>query len=321
MQLFTVASDTRLADLAVLLESSQRVTSSPLQVIPFDDNIALTQKLCSFYGADLCKPDPFWDQLGHHVFGGAAHRERGNDVKAWRYFRKFNAISTSEDSPFLFLDANSVLLSNPTDLLKEEPHHEIIFGHFSMAGRNFSNFGKYLIDTLAPGRMRNYGYGAGFWMVPEGTLRPSMFRALIDHHQLPSLIGPAPEQAILNLVIVFENIPTKLIRQRRGNFEYLMIGADSDRREHLMEHQGHWSVQRLGTSHNPGQLVAAKWTGNYHRSAFPFPQRDFHYTFARAALHKISGNADLHMTLSKTYSSIYGHHELGSPAYDERAIK
>jgi len=313
MQLFTVASDTRLADLAVLLESSQRVTSLPLQVIPFDDNVALTQKLCNIYGADLCKPDPFWDQLGNHIFGGEAHRERGNDVKAWRYFRKFNAISSNKGYPFLFLDANSVLLSNPTDLMEEEPHREIIFGHYSKPGRNFSKFGKYLIDTLAPGRIRNHGYGAGFWMVPENSLRTSMFETLIDHQQLPSLIGPAPEQAILNLVIVLENIPTGLLRQRKGNFEYLMIGSDSDRREHLMERRQQWSVKRFGTPHHQGQLLAAKWTGNYHRSAFPFPQRNFHYTFARAVMQKISGDADLYTTLSNTYASIYGHHDLGSP--------
>ena len=97
-----------------------------------------------------------------------------------------------------------------------------------------------------------------------------------------------------------------------------MIGADSDRREQLMEHEQHWSVQRVGTSHNPGQLIAAKWTGNYHRNAFPFPQREFHHSFARAVMHKIAGNADLHATLSNTYASIYGHHDLSQPSYEER---
>ena len=307
MKLFTVASDTRLADLAVLLESTNRVTSSPIQVIPFDDNISLTRELCNIYGANLCKPDPFWDRLGQHIFGIEAHRERGDDVQAWRYFRKFNAISTGEGSPFLFIDANSVLLRNPSGLLNQKQNNTIIFGHFSKGGRNFSGLGKYIIDKLAPGRMRNHGYGAGFWIAHENTLKLSMFQPLVDLQLLRSLIGPAPEQAILNLVIVLENISAGLLRERTSNLEYLMIGSDSDRNEQLVQSHQSWSVQRPNKARNPSNLAAAKWTGNYHQGAFNFPQRSFHNTFAQEVMKRVANHSDLYQTLSNMYSTIYGH--------------
>ena len=307
MKLYTVASDSRIADLAVLLESAARVTTLPLHVIPFDDNLELTRELCSIYGAVLCGIDPLWDELGRFVFGRAAHLERGSDVKAWRYFRKFNSLTLAEGETLMFLDANSVLLVDPVEVLSSCGKEKVVFGHFSKPGRNISRFGMYLLNTLNSGRLRNHGYGAGFWLVPAARLNPRMFEDLLHHQDVSTLIGPAPEQGILNLVIALQGISTALLRELTDHLEYWMIPPKSDCFEEVTEvsSQG-WTLSRDGKK-SESYLAVAKWTGDYHRRAFAFPQRAFHRNFVDVVLSKVAGSDYLAKQLGGLYSEIYGH--------------
>tara|TARA_B100001093_G_C26758085_1_gene984372 strand:- start:176 stop:1105 length:930 start_codon:yes stop_codon:yes gene_type:complete len=306
MKLYTVASDSRIADLAVLLESVARVTSLPLHVIPFDDNLELTSELCAIYGAVLCGINPLWDELGRHVFGKAAHLERGSDVKAWRYFRKFNSLTLAEGEALMFLDANSALLVDPAEVLSSCGNEKVVFGHFSKPGRNISRFGMYLINSLESGRLRNHGYGAGFWLVPAGRLNPSMFEDLLLHQEIASLIGPAPEQGILNLVIALQGISTALLRESTDHLEYWMIPLKSDCLEHVIEFSEGWVLSRNGKQ-SERYLAVAKWTGDYHRGAFEFPQRALHRIFVDAALSKVAGSNRLVNQLGRLYLETYGH--------------
>ncbi len=306
MKLFTVASDSRIADLAVLLESASRVTILPLNVIPFDGNLELTRELCAIYGAVLCKTDPLWDSLGCHVFGKAAHKERGNDVKAWRYFRKFNSLSLVEGDTVIFLDANSALLADPAEILASCGEEKVVFGHFSKPGRNVSRFGMYLINALGSGRLQNHGYGAGFWLVPAGKLIPSMFEDLLQFQEIASLIGPAPEQGVLNLVIALKGIPTALLRESTDHLEYWMIAPKSDLSEQVNEFPEGWLLSRDGKQ-SERYLAVAKWTGDYHRGVFAFPQRELHFIFVDAVLNKVAHSSRLAEQLKLLFSKIYGH--------------
>ena len=306
MKLFTVASDSRIADLAVLLESASRVTTLPLHVIPFDDNIELTKKLCAIYGAVLCGIEPLWDELGLHVFGKAAHLERGSDVKAWRYFRKFNSLSLAKGEALMFLDANSALLTDPVALLSSCGKEKVVFGHFSKPGRNISRFGKFLIDTLAPERMTYHGYGASIWLVPAGKLIPSMFEDLLQFREIASLVGPAPEQGILNLVIALQGISTGLLREVTDNLEYWIIAPQSDLTEKATRFSQGWLLSRDGKQ-SERYLAAAKWTGNYHHGAFAFPQRALHRIFVDMVLNKVAPSDRLAKELKFLYSGVYGH--------------
>ena len=306
MKLFTVASDSRIADLAVLLESISRVCDYTLQVIPFDDNLDRTRELCGVYKASLCQVDPFWDDLGRHIFGTSAHLERGADVHAWRYFRKFNAISLGCNDSLLFLDANSALLTDPDALLESLHRFALIFGHFSKPGRNFSKLGKYLIDSLGPGRLRNHGYGAGFWLVAAGILRPSMFEELLQHDSISTLVGPAPEQGVLNLVVVLQNIQCALLREATNDQEYWMIPPKAHTIDQPLAGANGWAIVRNG-EHSGRQLAVAKWTGNYHRGAFAFPQRAFHRNFVDGVLNRVSDCDLLAHKLLQCYVDVYGH--------------
>lgn len=307
MRIFTVASDSRLADLAVLLESADRVTQQSIHVIPFDDNIQLTRKLCALYGSILCEPREVWDSIGRHCFGVSAHQERGSDVQAWRYFRKFNAISASNGEPFVFVDANSALLYNPEDFFSSN-HGQIIFGHFSKPRRNFSLFGQFLIKQIGPDRLRNKGYGAGFWFVPPNLLRTSMFEELLQYHDVTTLLGTAPEQSVLNLIIVLQGIKTTLVREFNQNFEYLMVSASSDQQETLIYKDEAWSRCQQDKEMSSQRLLAIKWTGNYHQGAFNFPQKEIHRLFVDGVLSRCS-NSDtpLSNALIRLYSGVYGH--------------
>ena len=306
MKLFTVASDSRIADLAVLLESVSRVGNHPLQVIPFDDNLDLTRELCAVYNAELCPVEPLWDALGGHVFGTSAHLERGADVQAWRYFRKFNALSLGAGDPLLFLDANSVLLTDPDVLLAAFKRPALVFGHFSKPGRNFSRFGKYLIDSLGLGRLRNHGYGAGFWFVPPGLLMPGMFEELLQHDSIHTLVGPAPEQGILNLVMALQGVESALLREVTDDLEYWMIPPNSDVTDQPCLAADGWVVTRNG-ERSERQLAVAKWTGNYHRGAFEFPQRTLHRNFVEAVLKRVAPCERLAQQLRQRYAGVYGH--------------
>ena len=307
MRIFTVASDSRLADLAILLESSRRVTNQPIHVIPFDGNIQLTRKLCGLYGAVICEPRNIWDDIGRHCFGVSAHQERGSDVQAWRYFRKFNAISASNGEPFVFVDANSALLYKPEHFFSSN-HEQIVFGHFSKPRRNFSLFGQFLIKQIGPDRLRNKGYGAGFWFVPPNLLKTSMFEELLQYQDVTTLLGTAPEQSVLNLVIALHGIKTCLIREYNQDFEYLMVSANSDQQESLVFTDGTWSRLSQDKKMTSQHLLAIKWTGNYHQGAFNFPQKEIHRLFVDGVLSRCSdSDTTLSNALIRHYSGVYGH--------------
>jgi hypothetical protein len=76
--------------------------------------------------------------------------ERGKGIKAWRYFRKLNAISLSKDSDFCFIDANSVLMLDASKLGDIFKSCDIVFGHRSATNRNFSAWAKFIINQFQP---------------------------------------------------------------------------------------------------------------------------------------------------------------------------
>jgi hypothetical protein len=65
LTIYTVASDGRISDLAVLAESISKFDCYKLHVIPFDNSdMNLTKQLCDIYGAKVEKTSANWDELG-----------------------------------------------------------------------------------------------------------------------------------------------------------------------------------------------------------------------------------------------------------------
>lgn len=297
---FTVASDGRLSDLAVLAESIAEHDCYQLHVIPFDENDTYyTRKLCDLYGVNVEEPLKDWDQLGKFFFANKDHKERGEGIKAWRYFRKFNCISLSEGQDFLFVDANSIILSNINAILSGIQQADIVFGHRSAPRRNFAPWAKFLISKFNP--QMGEGFGAGFWLTRGKSLREETFAEMARYPGLKSMLSIAPEQSVLNLAVAITGLQTKLVREC-GQLCYCMIGATAV--DIYANGDG-----PLELSHNNllSQVYAAKWTGDYHSGRQKFNNREIHRPFAVKSLAKTRPMPDLNSELMNRFIDIYNY--------------
>ena len=179
LDIFTMASDSRASELAVLLESLSAHPLCRVSVIPFNERMDLVQRLCAVYGARVVRPAPEWDQLGRVIYKDARTRRR----PSWRYFRKFNALSCAQGA-FAFIDSNVLVFEDPRTLLESETPFDVAFGARSNPGRNFKPWGKYVLRHIAPD-LRD-GFQAAFWVVAQGALDPEELHALTGS---PTLSG------------------------------------------------------------------------------------------------------------------------------------
>jgi len=299
LTLFTVASDSRIADLAVFLESVSRCPSFSLKVIPFDENdMHLTKQLCDVYSIEVENSIQDWDALGQFFFSDRDHKERGKGVKAWRYFRKLNAISLSQGRDFIFMDANSILLSNSLDTNSINKKVDVVFGHRSAPQRNFSPWSKFVLNQFSPST--GNGYGAGFWYVKAGSLKENIFSDMARFPGIRSMIAIAPEQSVLNIAVVLSQLKVALL-ESVSNLDYCMIGANSV--DIKCSEAGRYLITKKSGNK---QLFAAKWTGNYHANPSIFNNAEIHSHFSQAALSKASKHQMLSEVLREKYQKLYG---------------
>jgi len=286
-EVYTTASDTRVCDLAVFLESISRFPRLRTKIIPFHDEIPFCRQLAEIHGVEVTATDPAWDQLGRTLFADKIHRR---SAEAWRFFRKFNALSLAA-GPFIFMDANSAVLHDISQLPGESKRFDVIFGHRSLPGRNFTPLGKYFFRKLC--RRVGHGFGAGFWAVRSGALPAATFAELGNLPRFREMLSVAPEQSLLNAVVAVNRTRVGLLREVRGHGSYAMLAAGKDL--------------------PPDQLrrtAVVKWTGDYHSGRCRFACRHLHRPFAQQALIRTSRQPQLCRHLSEGFRNIFGHTDL-----------
>lgn len=288
--IYTMCSDSRLYDLASLLQSCSGF-GYDLFVIPYDENIELTSKLCKLYGATVIDVDPFWDDFGKKFFSESEHGSRG--VKAWRYFRKFNAISHARGD-FVFVDANVVFFS---DVIPKLSRHDcdIVFGHRSSPGRNFKPWGKYFLSHLD--KDVKDGFGADFWHVKKGALSKSFFEEIFCYPGFKNFVAKSPEQSFLSLVVSLKRLRFFLLEDVvEGGCYFISTRVE----KYVKRKEG-------GFYYKGKKIVVAKWTDDYHNKNIPFNHKDMHRPFANKVLEDVSDDKDLSHELLDFYSDICGH--------------
>ncbi len=292
MDVFTMASDPRAAELAVLLESLSAYPHCRVRVIPFDDRLDLVGRLCGLYGAELLRPEPEWDDLGRVIYKEG--RTRRNE--SWRYFRKLNAFGYAQGD-FAFLDSNVVVYDDPRSVLDSRERFDVAFGARSNPGRNFKPWGKYVLRHLDD--RLGEGYQAAFWFVRAGSVDPASFLELSRYPNLRDMLAAAPEQAVLNLALVLKGRTLRLVTEVRPDREFLVCGQGMARRTVPVVD----GVPRK----NDLPVIAAKWAGDYHGGRFAFPCAELHTPLARRALARVEpADPDLHAQLAEGYASLYG---------------
>lgn len=285
--IYTAASDSRVCDLATFLESAACFPRLRIHVIPFHDDIPLCRALAAVYGVEVTAVDPLWDELGRSLFADKVHRK---SAPSWCYFRKFN-VFTLASGGFIFIDANTVILQDISRILVEGRRFDIIFGHRSLPGRNFTPLGHYFFNRIKP-RMR-HGFGADFWAVQANSLRPELFVQVASVPRIEEMLSIAPEQSLLNAGIAVSRARVGLVHQLRG--------------------RGSYSIIQAGRLKPPDDLLGTsvvKWTGDYHSGRRDFSCREVHRPFAEKALSRCSRNTELHRHLEHGFRTIFGHQHL-----------
>ena len=292
LDVFTMASDPRAAELAVLLESLRAYPHCRVRVIPFDDRLDLVRGLCDLYGAELLRPEPEWDDLGRVIYKES--RTRRNE--SWRYFRKLNAFGYAQGD-FAFLDSNVVVYDDPRSVLDSRERFDVAFGARSNPGRNFKPWGRYVLRHLDD-RLRE-GYQAAFWFVRAGSVDPASFLELARYPNLRDMLGTAPEQAVLNLVLVLERRTLRLVSEVCPAREFLVCGRGM---------VGKTVPIVAGVPRkNDVPVIAAKWAGDYHGGRFAFPCAHLHIPLARRVLDRVAADDPaLHVYMAEGYASLYG---------------
>lgn len=291
LDVFTVASDARAADLAVCLESLARFPGYRLRVIPFDDQLELVTRLCDVYGAELVRPEEEWDDLGRVIF--ADETTRGN--QSWRYFRKFNAFSHAKGD-FVFLDANVIVYDDLRKVFSARRRFDVAFGARSNEGRNFPPWSRFILRHIDP-KLRD-GFQAGLWCVRRRSVDEDGFLLLGRYPRIRSMFAAAPEQAVLNLGLALAGKRLRLVNDVRPDLEFLVCGKSMVGRE----------VPVVDGTPRKGRtpLLAAKWAGDYHSGAFRFPCQNLHEAVSEKVLDRLgTRDEELRDRLAAEYADLY----------------
>ena len=201
MRLYTMASDRMTEYFARFLRHREAFLADvPLHVIPFDDDQQAIRDLAARYsGVSLVQPDERIDAIGTKLFEAEDYRP---GVPAWRYLRKLNAL-IGHDEPFLFLDANTMLLCDPRRVLNFQliDQDTIWFRSLSAYTRTINNqVASDFLEILNPNCNCGIGYNCGFFAA-KGSFLDIRVASAMANRNLRHFIGVAPEQGFLAFYI------------------------------------------------------------------------------------------------------------------------
>ncbi len=192
--LYTCANDRMIEYSRVtLVAARQNLPGAEIRIIPFDENIELTQALAARVGAKVIEPDPFWDMIGKHLYGDIEYRP---GIPSFRYFRKLN-IFNGQPERFLFFDANMAILSDLKELFQayRPQRSSVVFSHYAQP-RQFKVWAAPTLRMLNPS-MRD-GYGCSGIMGKGDAISKDDARIFLRNKNWKRLFAKAPEQAFMS---------------------------------------------------------------------------------------------------------------------------
>jgi hypothetical protein len=202
--IYTVANDRMASRLATLLESIRRYDNEvPVFVFPFDEHYEAVQRIAEVYNAKLVPCLPVWDQIGENIYGDEEYRP---GIKSSGYFRKLNVFTGPLDN-FVFLDANTLVLSNISNLVSTffNSAFDIGFMTTSMANRTINVRGKKIVSLLDT--KMGEGYNLSFFIGKKIAVNADFALGLSRNPHIRKLFGKAPEQAFLVYYLAIFAIP------------------------------------------------------------------------------------------------------------------
>lgn len=266
-EIYTVCNDRMIVNLAALgasIKFHNPDATIKFKVIPFDDDIALTERLCQVLGAELVKPLSLWDDIGKRLFKNEEYRP---GVFSWRYFRKLNPISIAKGE-YIFLDANVLVLNSLDTVLKSLSKFDFVFGTHSIKGKNFRNWLQTVVNVSNP--KVKQGFNAGFWVSRGGSLSDNFFETLSKSPELRKGLSVAPEQSLLSLVLALRHKKVATLSQALPTFSNLL--GENAKISFFDEY--YWHQGRKDEEHK--QVIAMKWNGSYHHIDKTMPNTDIY---------------------------------------------
>lgn len=179
-----------------------------LRVIPFHDNYEGIKEICEEAGGRIVKPKDIVDRTGRALYGNEEYRP---GVRAWRYFRKFNAFLDARD-PFVFLDCNALAVSDLDPLMAAyiASGKDILFPTHSVPGRTIKTKDKETIFKPLDKSLGN-GYNCSLMISRPGIIRAAHFK-VIRSPQLRVLLSKAPEQGYMALLLAMAGMTHGLVK-------------------------------------------------------------------------------------------------------------
>jgi hypothetical protein len=211
MRFYTMASDVRSEDFGRFCRFFFAFNpESHLHVIPFEENCPLiTEMIARDARITLVATDPRIDDVGIRVYLDEEYRE---NVPSWRYFRKFNAFSGHRD-PFVFLDANSLVLSRweMEWYFRKMDERSVFFRGLSKINRTIpAGYVSHFLNDL--GLNSASGYNMGGFISYGGVFDPALALSLA-RPRLRKVLRRAPEQGFFACYMAMFGIENGLMTE------------------------------------------------------------------------------------------------------------
>lgn len=275
-EIFTLANDFRISDLAILLESNKKFDNVPVNIIPFDDELELVHKLAKMYNSSIHPTNTLWDIVGKRLTKDYQYRP---NALAWRYFRKLNAFQFHNKN-FLYVDANCVILNSLSPIVEKLENYDFIFGAKSHWQHNFNNLGNYLIKHFNPNFKT---LNTGFFFAKKESLNLEDISELSLYSELFQITSTDGEKItdenLFNLAILFQKKKFTFVSDIMENIFDLIDGTEN---LELVFNNGEYYFQNK-------KVFAIKWTGLHHfrNDNFNFSNYPFYKELANSVLKKV----------------------------------
>jgi len=270
-EIYTVANDYMAKQLATLLFTIKQNSGFDLacvRVIPFNNDIEKVKAICSAFNVVLVKPKRVWDELGQALFKDEEYRP---NVPAWRYFRKLNALSLARGK-FIFLDANSLVLSSLIPVFNGLLDYDVVFGHYSAKNRNFKEPLAKILNSANP-KIKT-GINAGFWATKYDPQFNKFLQSFININIRPCLTR-SPEQSVLSM-------GWALSHKKLGQVDEVCEGLCHASSKNEVEQKNGLVV--VNRNKQIKKVIAMKWSGETMRINDSMPNKDLYSHYLKGTI-------------------------------------